>query len=149
MSASLGKFIDPCENTGQCGALIESNCQSLFQAHGFGPFGSVQAAFGYQSMQDCLADPRQIPLQCQPKNLQLYCQAAAALPPGTPARQDYASCLQAPAQQQLGAPFDYGQYNCMVNRNVQTAQDFQACAQRADLALAPPYMWPQVCDNRQ
>lgn len=141
------QFLDPCENTGQCQSIIEDNCKQLFANNAFGRYGSVQQAFGYESLQDCLVDPRQVPLQCQPNNLQKVCQAAAAAPATVSATptQTLASCLQKPLGNSLGAPLNLAQYSCLVNRNVQTAQDLQACQQSISRYLVNPYIWPQGC----
>lgn len=145
---TMSKFIDPCENTGQCQQQIQQNCASIFKAGGLGQFGNVQQVWGYSTEQDCLNDPRQIPLQCQPNNLQIYCQAASTLPKDSNFYQEYSACLQNPSSQPLGSPLNVPFYNCMANKNVSSANDLAACTAYAGQYLGPAYMWPQVCQKK-
>lgn len=113
-----------CENNGQCAPEIRAKCGSLFQEDPT----YLRQQWGYTQLSDCLNDPRQVPLKCQPHNAQLYCDASAAAAwnrGSFPQQQFKDMCL---AQVNAGtASFSPNSYNCFVNPSVQSLQDFQNC----------------------
>jgi len=103
---------NPYENNGQCKEQIASNCQLMRQTtpHIFNQ--------KYKSLQECEADPNQIPARCQPVNKKLYCEKITSL-----FGESMPACMNDPSLNDSNIPF--AAYKCAYS--AQNVADFNSC----------------------
>jgi hypothetical protein len=136
--SQLARFIDPCENTKACAAQIQKNCKSILAGH----TQPSAKAWGYASVAECVADVRQVPATCQPRNAHLVCSAARREP--APLYGTYAQCMQ--TYHASNQPLDLKDYACRVNRSTDSKAAYAACMQANSLFQVPPPV-PGNCAN--
>lgn len=111
----LGQPYNPCEKSGNCDPIKTMHWCATLKKDGQFP------GWGYNSMQECINDPRQIPASCQPNNTALFCEQLVRLGQAS----EVGTCILDTTSNP--GPLDPRDYKCAINSA--TSDDWFKCTE--------------------